>query len=43
MKLTVYFSNGSVHTFEGFWKNVLKEIDAYCTRHNVITIDSSWN
>lgn len=42
MKCVVVFNDNSVRTFEGYWKNILKDIDAYCDSHNLVTIDASW-
>ena len=38
----VLFNDGTTKSFYGWWKNVIFEIDAYCTKHNLETLTGEW-
>ena len=38
----VVFSNGSIRVFRGYWKQVLKDIDAYCELYKLTTVSAEW-
>ena len=40
--MRVYFNNGSVKDFTGFWKTVIMEIASYCEENNLETINFNW-
>lgn len=41
-EVKVQFNDGSVRVFRGFWKKVIKDIDAYCELYELTTVSAEW-
>lgn len=40
--MKVYFNNGTIKDFTGFWKDVLMDIASYCEVYNLETVHFDW-
>lgn len=38
----VWFNDGSVKTFKGWWTNIILDIAAYCEETGLETVKSEW-
>lgn len=41
-EIKVWFNDGSIRYFRGFWKQVLKDIDLYCEVYQLETVSAEW-
>lgn len=41
-EVKVQFNDGSIRVFRGFWKQVIKDIDAYCELYELTTVSAEW-